>query len=136
MAPDPNGLPSITEPDPAIVIGELDNGLRYLIRDNDNPGGRVDMRLVVDAGSALEDDTQTGGAHFLEHMVFKGTKTRSAARIAEAGDEGVLEWRSTGRLSAGRDIDYQGVSLLTFDGDRVSRFATYYDTAAFIDPIE
>jgi ketosteroid isomerase-like protein len=57
-------------------------------------------------------------------------------RIAEAGDEGVLEWRSTGRLSAGRDIDYQGVSLLTFDGDRVSRFATYYDTAAFIDPIE
>ena len=74
IAPDPNGLPSITEPDPAIVIGELDNGLRYLIRDNDNPGGRVDMRLVVDAGSALEDDTQTGGAHFLEHMLFNGTE--------------------------------------------------------------
>ncbi len=37
--PDPTGLPSISEPDPAIVIGELDNGLRYLIRDNDNPGG-------------------------------------------------------------------------------------------------
>ena len=73
-APDPNGLPSISDPDPAIVIGELDNGLRYLIRDNDNPGGRVDMRLVVDAGSALEDDTQTGGAHFLEHMLFNGTE--------------------------------------------------------------
>ncbi|HYN32049.1 MAG TPA: insulinase family protein [Ilumatobacteraceae bacterium] len=73
-APDPNGLPSISDPDPAILIGELDNGLRYLIRDNDNPGGRVDMRLVVDAGSALEDDTQTGGAHFLEHMLFNGTE--------------------------------------------------------------
>ena len=58
------------------------------------------------------------------------------SRIAEAGDEGILEWRSTGRLSAGREIDYQGVSLLTFDGDKVSRFATYYDTAAFINPIE
>ncbi len=74
MAPDPNGLPSVSEPDPAIVIGELDNGLRYLIRDNDNPGGRVDMRLVVDAGSALEDETQVGGAHFLEHMLFNGTE--------------------------------------------------------------
>ncbi len=72
-APDPSGLPSISEPDPAVIIGELDNGLRYLIRDNDNPGGRVDMRLVVDAGSALEDDSQTGGAHFLEHMLFNGT---------------------------------------------------------------
>lgn len=73
-APDPNGLPSVAEPDPAITIGELDNGLRYLIRDNGNPGRRVEMRLVVDAGSALEDETQIGGAHFLEHMLFNGTE--------------------------------------------------------------
>lgn len=57
-------------------------------------------------------------------------------RIVEEGDEAVLEWHSTGRLAAGRDIDYAGVSLLTFDGDTVSRFATYYDTAAFIDPVD
>ncbi len=73
-APDPNGLPSLSEPDPAVVIGQLDNGLRYFIRDNDNPGRRVEMRLAVDAGSALEDDTQDGGAHFLEHMLFNGTE--------------------------------------------------------------
>ncbi len=73
-APDPNGLPSVSEPDPAIVVGRLDNGLRYLIRKNDSPGGRAEMRLVVDAGSALEDDAQTGGAHFLEHMLFNGTE--------------------------------------------------------------
>ena len=73
-APDTTGLPSMSEPDPAIVIGELDNGLRYFIRDNDNPGRRVEMRLAVDAGSALEDDTQDGGAHFLEHMLFNGTE--------------------------------------------------------------
>jgi zinc protease len=73
-APDATGLPSLSEPDPAIVIGELDNGLRYFIRDNDNPGGRVEMRLAVDAGSVLEDDTQDGGAHFLEHMLFNGTE--------------------------------------------------------------
>ncbi len=73
-APDPSGLPSMSDPDPAIVIGELDNGLRYFIRDNDNPGGRVEMRLAVDAGSVLEDDNQEGGAHFLEHMLFNGTE--------------------------------------------------------------
>ncbi len=72
--PDPTGLPTLSEPDPAIVMGELDNGLRYFLRDNDNPGGRVEMRLAVDAGSALEDDTQDGGAHFLEHMLFNGTE--------------------------------------------------------------
>ncbi len=73
-APDPNGLPTLSEPDPAIVIGELDNGLRYFIRNNDNPGRRVEMRLAVDAGSALEDETQDGAAHFLEHMLFNGTE--------------------------------------------------------------
>lgn len=73
-APDPTGLPSVSDPDPAVVVGELDNGLRYLIRANDNPGSRVEMRLVIDAGSALEDDTQVGGAHFLEHMLFNGTE--------------------------------------------------------------
>jgi zinc protease len=73
-APDPTGLPSMSDPDPAIVIGELDNGLRYFIRDNDNPGRRVEMRLAIDAGSALEDETQDGGAHFLEHMLFNGTE--------------------------------------------------------------
>ncbi|MGB3829977.1 MAG: nuclear transport factor 2 family protein [Ornithinimicrobium sp.] len=57
-------------------------------------------------------------------------------RIAEEGDEGILEWHSTGKLTAGRDIDYAGVSLMTFDGDSVARFATYYDTAAFIEPTD
>ena len=73
VAPDADGLPLVGDPDPEILIGTLDNGLRYLIRDNDNPGGRVEMRLAIDAGSALEEDTQTAGAHFLEHMLFNGT---------------------------------------------------------------
>ncbi len=74
VVPDVAGLPSIDQPDPAIVMGTLDNGLRYLIRENDNPGGNAEMRLVVDAGSALQDADQDGGAHFLEHMLFNGTE--------------------------------------------------------------
>lgn len=73
-APDANGLPSLSTPDPSTIAATLDNGLRYLIRDNDNPGGKVELRLVIDAGSGLEDETQIGGAHFLEHMLFNGTE--------------------------------------------------------------
>lgn len=73
-APDPSVLPSLTDGDDDTITGTLDNGLRYLIRENDNPGSKVELRLVVDAGSGLEDDDQVGGAHFLEHMLFNGTE--------------------------------------------------------------
>lgn len=55
-------------------------------------------------------------------------------RVVDAGDEGILEWRSSGTLATGRAIDYAGVSLLTFTDEGVQRFVTYYDTAAFIAP--
>lgn len=55
--------------------------------------------------------------------------------VQEAGDVAALEWVSRGKLAAGRDIDYHGVSLLTYDGEgKVSRFATYYDTVPFVQP--
>ncbi|HEX7089512.1 MAG TPA: insulinase family protein [Longimicrobiales bacterium] len=60
--------------DPEVTIGELSNGFRYYIRANGEPEGRVELRLVVKAGSLQEDDDQRGLAHFLEHMAFNGTK--------------------------------------------------------------
>ena len=61
--------------DPDVRIGKLENGLTYYIRQNDKPEKKVDLRLVINAGSILETDKQVGLAHFLEHMVFNGTKT-------------------------------------------------------------
>ena len=53
-------------------------------------------------------------------------------RISGSNDLGILEWTSSGTLSAGASIDYRGVSLLDFDDQgKVSRFATYFDTAPF-----
>ena len=60
--------------DPDVTIGALDNGLTYYVRENFRPGGRAQLRLVIDAGSVLEDPDQSGGAHFLEHMLFNGTE--------------------------------------------------------------
>ena len=61
-------------PDPAVVAGALDNGLRYFVRENGRPENRALLRLVVDAGSILEDEDQLGLAHFVEHMAFNGTR--------------------------------------------------------------
>ena len=60
-------------PDPAVHLGTLPNGLRYAIRPNAEPKDRVSLRLLVAAGSLVEQDDERGLAHFVEHMAFRGT---------------------------------------------------------------
>ncbi|MDQ2721086.1 MAG: insulinase family protein [Bacteroidota bacterium] len=59
--------------DPQVKIGKLSNGLTYYIRQNKKPEQKVELRLVVNAGSVLEDDNEQGLAHLSEHMAFNGT---------------------------------------------------------------
>ncbi len=61
-------------PDNAVTLGRLPNGLTYYIRPNGNPSKKVELRLLVKAGSLQEDDDQLGLAHFMEHMEFNGLK--------------------------------------------------------------
>ena len=72
----PHNVPLAAEVpiDPRITVGTLPNGLRYYLRSNNKPEGRAELRLVVNAGSVLEDDDQRGLAHFVEHMCFNGTR--------------------------------------------------------------
>src|SRR5688500_8905779 len=67
--------------DPRITVGTLPNGLRYYIRANAAPRNRAELRLVVGAGSILEDENQRGLAHFVEHMAFNGTTNFPNQRI-------------------------------------------------------
>ncbi len=70
-----NKLASLKIPtDPNVKIGKLSNGLTYYIKQNSKPENKVELRLVVNAGSILEDEDQLGLAHFMEHMAFNGTK--------------------------------------------------------------
>lgn len=59
--------------DPAVQVGKLSNGLTYYIRQNKKPEQKVELRLVVNAGSVLENENQQGLAHLSEHMAFNGT---------------------------------------------------------------
>jgi len=58
---------------PEVTVGKLPNGLTYYIKKNARPAQKVELRLVVKAGSILEDDDQQGLAHFTEHMAFNGS---------------------------------------------------------------
>lgn len=60
--------------DPAVKTGKLSNGITYFIRKNSKPENKVELRLVVNTGSMLENEKQLGLAHFVEHMAFNGTK--------------------------------------------------------------
>jgi len=60
--------------DTAVTVGKLANGLTYYIKPNAKPAQKVELRLVVKAGSILENDNQQGLAHFMEHMEFNGLK--------------------------------------------------------------
>src|SRR5260370_34070939 len=49
--------------DPEVLVGTLPNGLRHYVRANGKPAHRVELRLVVKAGSVLEDADQQRVAH-------------------------------------------------------------------------
>jgi predicted Zn-dependent peptidase len=65
-----------------VEIHELQNGLR--IAAEPMPGLRsASVGIFISAGGRHERIEQNGIAHFLEHMAFKGTPTRTAQAIAE-----------------------------------------------------
>lgn len=48
--------------------------------------------------------------------------------IVESDGTAMLEWQSRGRTSTGGALDYAGVSVLEFDGDRIRSFRSYFDS--------
>lgn len=55
------------------IIGQLDNGMRYLIRRNDRPEGTALVRMEIAAGRLDEREGERGLAHYVEHMAFNGS---------------------------------------------------------------
>ena len=59
--------------DPTLVSGELENGLKYIVRKQAIPPGRAAVWIHFHSGSLNETDRQRGLAHYLEHMSFNGS---------------------------------------------------------------
>jgi zinc protease len=69
--------------DPEVRRGTLGNGLTYYIKVNPEPPERIQLRLGVKAGSVLEEESERGLAHYLEHMAFNGTESFAGNEIIE-----------------------------------------------------
>lgn len=65
---------------------QLDNGLQVVAECNPNAYSAA-FGVFVNAGSRDESDEISGVSHFLEHMMFKGTPTRSADDVNRQLDE-------------------------------------------------
>lgn len=63
----------------------LDNGIRLVVKRMEGLMS-VSMGVLVGTGSYIESDEEDGISHFIEHMMFKGTKTRSAFDISDEMD--------------------------------------------------
>ncbi len=72
--------------EPAVVREVLPSGLTVIVETI--PWVRsVALGYYLRTGSATETEELGGASHFLEHLVFKGTETRSTAQIASVIDE-------------------------------------------------
>ncbi|MBU0481482.1 MAG: insulinase family protein [Proteobacteria bacterium] len=62
----------------------LDNSVRIVTEKL--PSQTVSIGIWIDTGSRDEDEFNNGSAHFVEHMLFKGTRCRTAQQIARELD--------------------------------------------------
>ena len=74
---------SVLPLDPVVTYGKLSNGMTYYIRHNEEPANRAQFLMVVRAGSVLEEESERGLAHFVEHMAFNGTERFEKQQIVE-----------------------------------------------------
>src|SRR5260221_7281484 len=89
--------PAASPPQPVRHV--LPNGVRVIVQEH-RASDVVALQLWVAAGGRDEAPTELGLAHYLEHMLFKGTPSRPTGSI-EREVEGV-----GGRINAGTSLDY------------------------------
>ncbi len=64
---------------------QLDNGIRLIVKRMSGLLS-VTMGILVGTGACVETDQEDGISHFIEHMMFKGTATRTAFNISDEMD--------------------------------------------------
>lgn len=65
-----------------IKVTKLENGLT-IVTDEIPTVASASLEILIPVGSRFEDPSLNGITHFLEHMIFKGTKRRSAYQITK-----------------------------------------------------
>ncbi len=82
---------------PEVRHGKLSNGMTYYVMHNEEPKGRASLYFVQNVGAILEEDSQNGLAHFLEHMAFNG--------LENFPDKNMLNYLEKNGIKFGREIN-------------------------------
>lgn len=77
--------------------GTLSNGLTYYVMHNEEPKDRASFYFVQNVGAILEEDSQNGLAHFLEHMAFNG--------LENFPGKNMIDYLEKNGILFGRDIN-------------------------------
>lgn len=68
------------------TLKELDNGIKLIMHKIKYLNSST-LGFIVKSGSYYENETNNGISHFIEHMLFKGTKSLNTRQLAEAIDD-------------------------------------------------
>ncbi|MCK0127554.1 insulinase family protein [Erythrobacter sp. F6033] len=105
------------EPDPRVIYGTLDNGLRYAVMKNQTPSGVAALRMRIDTGSLNETEAQRGLAHFLEHMAFNGSVNVPEGEMIKRLERFGLSFGADTNASTGFDQTTYKLNLPSVDDE-------------------
>lgn len=94
----------------ATTTGLLPNGMRYYYRENHEPRERVELSVLVRAGSIDEAENERGLAHIIEHLAFRASKE-------EKGSWGVM-----------RELEQRGVKF----GSHQNAYTSFEETVYWL----
>ena len=93
--------------DTTVRQGVLKNGLTYYVRRCTSSDQKVDFSFLVKGGSIIEKDDERGVAHFVEHMMFRGTKHfPDQQAIAFMGRHGLKFGHDSSAFTSITDVRY------------------------------
>ncbi len=102
-------------PDPALITGTLDNGVRYAILRNQTPPNTGALRVQFNTGSLNELPGTEGLAHYLEHMAFNGSKNVPEGEMIKILERLGLSFGADTNASTGFDRTIYKLNLPTLD---------------------
>jgi zinc protease len=120
------GLAEPLPTDPALVTGQLDNGLRYVVRQHSVPPGRAYIWIHFHTGSLNETERQRGLAHYLEHLAFNGSENFPPGTLVPFFQSmGMTFGRDQNAFTSYDETTYQ-LSLPNVEPQTITKGMTYF----------
>jgi len=82
----------------------------------------------AEIGNVVTGDNKLGVKEFWQNYRDNFEKVNSSFHNEIVNESNAaLEWKTTGTSNGGNEFEYDGVSILEIDGDKITRFHAYFD---------